>query len=206
MNCVELQNSLAEAEDGSTVEQRAHLMDCPACFALVKELDLIIEAAGRLQEADEPDPRVWKSIAIAMREEGLVRPQRAVRPAASSFGERWGAARWLVPAAAMLLLALGLYVKQQSGPRETAQQTLVVAPALKSPDLDDKDLMEEVADTSPAMKGQYEDNLQRVNQSIREAQGVVDESPNDEDARRSLMDAYHQKAMLFQMAMDRPLP
>jgi hypothetical protein len=97
-------------------------------------------------------------------------------------------------------------VKQQSAPRETAQKTLVVAPALKSPDLDDKDLMEEVADTSPAMKGQYEDNLQRVNQSIREAQGAVDESPNDEDARRSLMDAYHQKAMLFQMAMDRPLP
>ena len=206
MNCVELQNSLAEVEDGSTVEQRAHLLDCPACFALVKELDLIIEAAGRLREADEPDPRVWKSIAIAMREEGLVRPQRTARPAATSFGERWGAARWLVPAAAMLLLALGLYVKQQSAPRATAQQTLVVAPVLKSPDLDDKDLMEEVADTSPAMKGQYEDNLQRVNQSIREAQGLVDESPNDEDARRSLMDAYHQKAMLFQMAMDRPLP
>src|ERR1700731_42212 len=206
MNCVELQNSLAEVEDGSPVEQGAHLLDCPACFALVKELDLIIEAAGRLREADEPDPRVWKSIAIAMREEGLVRPQRTARPAATSFGERWGAARWLVPAAAMLLLALGLYVKQQSAPRATAQQTLVVAPVLKSPDLDDKDLMEEVADTSPAMKGQYEDNLQRVNQSIREAQGLVDESPNDEDARRSLMDAYHQKAMLFQMAMDRPLP
>jgi len=206
MNCVELQNSLAEVEDGSTVEQRAHLMDCPACFALVKELDLIIEAAGRLQEADEPDPRVWKSIAIAMREEGLVRPQRAALPAASSFGERWGAARWLVPAAAMLLLALGLYVKQQSAPKEAAQQAPVIVPVLKTADLNDQDLIEEVADTSPAMKGQYEDNLQRVNQSIREAQGVVDESPNDEDARRSLMDAYHQKAMLFQMAMDRPLP
>jgi hypothetical protein len=48
--------------------------------------------------------------------------------------------------------------------------------------------------------------LRQVNESIRDAQGVVDESPNDEDARRSLMDAYQQKSMLFEMAMDRPLP
>jgi hypothetical protein len=206
MNCVELQNSLAEVEDGSTVEQRAHLMDCPACFALVKELDLIIEAAGRLQAADEPDPRVWQSIATAMREEGLVRPQRSARPATSSFSERWGAARWLIPAAAMLLLALGLYVKQPSAPKEAVQQTPVVTPVSKTAGLNDQDLIEEVADTSPAMKGQYEDNLRRVNQSIREAQGFVDESPDDEDARRSLMDAYQQKSLLFQMAMERPLP
>jgi hypothetical protein len=35
---------------------------------------------------------------------------------------------------------------------------------------------------------------------------VVDESPNDEDARRSLMDAYQQKSMLFELAMDRSQP
>jgi hypothetical protein len=56
------------------------------------------------------------------------------------------------------------------------------------------------------MKTQYEENLRQVNASIRDAQGVVDESPNDEDARRSLMDAYQQKSMLFELAMDRSLP
>jgi hypothetical protein len=45
-----------------------------------------------------------------------------------------------------------------------------------------------------------------VNESIREAQGFVDESPNDQDARRSLTDAYQQKSMLFELAMDRSLP
>jgi hypothetical protein len=55
------------------------------------------------------------------------------------------------------------------------------------------------------MKAQYEENLRQVNESIRDAQGVVNENPNDEDARRSLMDAYQQKSMLFEMAMDRPL-
>jgi hypothetical protein len=205
MNCVELQDSLAEVEDASTVEQRAHLMDCPACYALVKELDLIIEAAGRLQGADEPSPRVWNSITIALREEGLIRSQRMARPPISSFSARWGAARWLVPAAAMLLLALGLYVKQQSAKRQLAQQAVVAAP-VRTSDLNDEDLIQEVADNTPAIRGEYEDNLRRVNDSIREAQNFVDESPNDEDARRSLMDAYHQKAMLFEMAMDRSLP
>src|SRR5258708_36212239 len=122
MNCVELQNSLAEVEDGSTAEQRAHLMDCAACYALVEELDLIIEAAGQLKEADEPSPRVWNSISMALRQEGLIRPQRAASQPTLSFSERWGAARWLVPAAAILLLALGLYVRQASTPNQAAQQ------------------------------------------------------------------------------------
>jgi len=206
MNCVELQNSLAEVEDGSTIEQRAHLMDCPECCALVKELDLIIEAAGRLQGADEPSPRVWNSITIALRQEGLIRSQRSAAHPVSSFSARWGATRWLVPAAAMLLLALGLYVRHHQTPNQLAQEASAVAPVAKSSELNDDDLLQEVADNAPAMKGQYEDNLRRVNESIREAQGFVDESPNDEDARRSLMDAYQQKSMLFEMAMDRSLP
>jgi len=51
MNCVELQESLAEVEDANSLEQRAHLRACPACTALVRELDLIIAAAGELQAA-----------------------------------------------------------------------------------------------------------------------------------------------------------
>jgi hypothetical protein len=171
---------------------------------LVKELDLIVEAAGRLQAADEPSPRVWNSIAISLRQEGLIRPQR--RPPISSFSARWGAARWLIPAAAMLLLVVGLYERHQSASAPVAEQALVSTPVGGANGLDDDDLMQEVAANVPTMKTQYEDNLRRVNQSIRDAQGLVDESPNDEDARRSLMDAYQQKSMLFEMAMDRPLP
>jgi len=211
MNCVELQQSLAEVEDGSTAEQGAHLRTCPACSTLVKELNLIIAAAGRLQEADEPSPRVWNSIEIALRQEGLIRPQRGARALIPSFTARWGAARWLVPAAAMLLLAVGVFLRQQSQPREVAETASVAAPAatqsdLTPSDLNDEDLMQEVSVNAPAMKTQYQENLQQVNESIRDAQGLVNESPNDEDARRSLMDAYQQKSMLFEMAMDRSLP
>jgi hypothetical protein len=205
MNCVELQQSLAEVEDGSAVEQRDHLRSCPECSALVKELDLIIASAAELQAADEPSPRVWNSIEIALRQEGLIRPQprRAIVP---SFSARWGAARWLVPAAAMLLLAVGIYVRREVLPTRLTQQASVIAPVTNASDQDDADLMQEVAANAPTMKTQYEENLRQVNASIRDAQGVVDESPNDEDARRSLMDAYQQKSMLFELAMDRSLP
>jgi len=211
MNCVELQQSLAEVEDGSSAEQRSHLRQCPACSALVRELEMIVEAAADLQGADEPSPRVWNSIEFELRQEGLIRPQWAGRaqwggrPRVPSFGARWGATRWLLPAAAMLLLAIGVYVRQGSSPQPVEQQASITA-AAKPSDLSDADLMQEVSDTPPAIKTQYEENLRQVNESIRDAQGLVDESPNDADARRSLMDAYQQKSMLFELAMDRSLP
>lgn len=69
---------------------------------------------------------------------------------------------------------------------------------------DDEDLMQEVAANAPAMQPEYADNLRRVNESIEEAQSAVNDDPNDPEARRALMDAYQQKSMLFEMAMDRP--
>lgn len=206
MNCVELQQSLAEVEDGGSSEQRAHLKTCQTCSELLRELNLIALAASELRAADEPSPRVWNSIEIALRQEGLIRPRDAARPFIPSFSVRWGAARWLVPAAAMLLLALGIYVRHESLPSQLTQQASVAVPVASSSDLNDEDLMQEVAANAPAMKTQYEENLRQVNESILDAQGVVDGSPNDEDARRSLMDAYQQKSMLFEMAMDRSLP
>jgi hypothetical protein len=67
-------------------------------------------------------------------------------------------------------------------------------------------LLQEVAAQSAAVKAQYADNLRRVNEYIQDAKAVVAANPNDEEARRSLMEAYEQKAMLFELAMDRSLP
>jgi hypothetical protein len=211
MNCVELQQSLAEVEEkyGSTVEQSSHLRECPECSALVEELNLIVATASELQASDEPSPRVWNSIEIALRNEGLIRPQPAARSSrAHAFALRWGAARWLVPAAALLLLLIGLQERGGLLPHQGAQEAVVIPQTVplveNSAGLNDEDLLQEVADNPPAMRSQYEENLKRVNESIQDAQAVVNESPNDPDARRSLMDAYQQKSMLFEMAMDRP--
>jgi len=70
MNCVELQASLAEIEDVRSADQRAHLKTCPECSSLVAELNLIASTAIELRAAQEPSPRVWNSIEIALRQEG----------------------------------------------------------------------------------------------------------------------------------------
>jgi hypothetical protein len=48
-------------------------------------------------------------------------------------------------------------------------------------------------------------NLGQVKDDIRDSKGGVADDPNEEEARRSLLEAYQEKAMLFDLAMDRSL-
>jgi hypothetical protein len=113
----------------------------------------------------------------------------------------------MAPAAAALLITVGLYVRQHSLVHQLARDTAAVpASDLAVAGLNDDDLLLEIAQQSPAIKAQYADNLRRVNQYIQDAKSVVAANPNDDEARRSLMEAYQQKAMLFELAMDRSLP
>ena len=212
MTCVELQRSLAEIEDGSSSEQRAHLSTCPSCTALVEELALIIASAPALLAAEEPSPRVWNSIELQLRQEGLIRPQRAKQPydlslAASAAASRWGWARLMVPAAALLILVGIVAIQHSRMPQPVAtQQAINIAPVVNLAGLNDDELLQEVSNQTPAMKAQYADNLRRVNDYIADAKSTLDADPNDEDARLSLLEAYQQKSMLFELAMDRSLP
>jgi hypothetical protein len=207
MTCVELQQSLAETERSRSREQISHLKSCAACADLVRELDLIIEAAGDLQEADEPSSRVWNSIEAALRSEGLIRPQGIRKHAhLPSFSARWGWSRWLVPAAAMLLILIGIYQKRESSPVAPIREAVTAVPVVNTGGLNDEDLMDEVATNSPAMRSEYEENLRSVNDYIRDAQSAVNDNPNDVEARHALMDAYQQKSMLFEMAMEHLQP
>jgi hypothetical protein len=206
MTCVELHESLVENENGSSVEQQAHIRNCPECAKLVADLLVIVCSAGELRAANDPHPRVWKSIESSLRREGLIRPQRRSLSLVPSFGSPWSWARWMAPAAALLLISLGIYLKQHSRPPETV---IVAPPVEKVPDvtagLNDDDLLQEVAQQSPALQEQYADNLRRVNLYIQDAKNSVDADPTDEEARRSLMEAYQEKAMLFELALDRSL-
>jgi len=211
MNCVELQKSLAEIEDGSNAAQQAHLKSCPECSALVRELNSIASAAVSLRASEEPSPRVWNSIEIALRQEGLIRAPRPSRSLIPSFGSRWGWTRWAVPAAAALLITIGAYVRQHSQPvqltRNSVQRSVAVTVAdPQVAGLNDDDLLQEVSEQAPALRAQYEDNLRRANQFIEDAKSDLAANPNDEEARRALLAAYQQKAMLFELALDRSLP
>jgi len=210
MTCVELEQSLAEFEDGGRPEQKAHLKDCAKCAALVAELSAIASAAGDLCAAEEPSPRVWNSIEIVLRQEGLIRQPRPRHSLLPSLGSQWTWARWLAPVAAALLIAVGIYVRHgsQTTPVARNDKPGIAEPAadLEIAGLKDDDLLAELAQQSPALQAEYTDNLRRVNEYIRDAKISVDADPYDQEARRSLMEAYQQKAMLFELALDRSLP
>jgi len=201
-----LQESLVEDESGRSAEQRAHLKHCPDCAKLVADLLVIACAAGDLRAAHEPHPRVWKSIEASLRREGLVRPQRRGLSLLPSLGSQWSWARWMAPAAALLLISMGIYLRQNTRTHVPPQQ---VSPQAKVDHqvtidgLNDSDLLQEIAQQTPALQEQYTDNLRRVNQYIQDAKDIVAADPNDEEARRSLMEAYQEKAMLFELALDR---
>jgi hypothetical protein len=213
MTCVELQDSLAENESASTAAQRAHLRDCPECAALVAELLVIACGAGELRAAHEPSARVWNSIELALKQEGLIRPQRLGRSLLPSFASSWGWARWALPVAAALLIASGIVIRQHAPSRDlTANNYSTAATApnegsdLEIAGLNDDDLIQEVSRQTPALQAQYTENLRHVNEYIQDAKSNVAAYPDDQDARRSLMEAYQQKAMLFELALDRSLP
>jgi hypothetical protein len=84
---------------------------------------------------------------------------------------------------------------------QAAASTRVTAPPL--PSADDQQFLSVVSTRAPSMRATYESQLQTVNADIRETQAYVQRNPGDADARQHLMDAYEQKALLYQIALDR---
>jgi hypothetical protein len=71
------------------------------------------------------------------------------------------------------------------------------------PSADDQQFLSEVSSRAPTMRATYENQLRAVNTEIRETQAYVNRYPGDLDARQHLLEVYQQKAMLYQMALDR---
>jgi hypothetical protein len=212
MTCVELQESLVENESGTTAAQRAHLRDCRQCAGLVADLLVIACAAGELRAAHEPSPRIWNSIEAALRRDGLIKPQPRGRSLLPSFTGSRGWVRWALPVAAALLITTGIVVRQHAPLHEVATLNSASQGATEASlessiaGLNDSDLITELEQQAPALQAQYSENLRHVNEYIRDAKNSVAANPNDEDARRALMDAYQEKAMLFELVLDRSLP
>lgn len=214
MTCAELQQELPEIIEGDrTGEQETHLKTCRTCSGLLTDLKAISELAVTLQGADEPSPRVWNSIEIALRKEGLIRqPQREPRLAVVPAARRRSFAAWLLPVAAAALIVFGLLEYKRPSPAtnnlaETrASDAAGAAKAQASGDQDDEQVLDIVAARVPAMRAAYANNLKRVNDYIRDAKESVRRDPNDEQAQQALMTAYEQKSVVYEMAMDRSLP
>ncbi len=88
---------------------------------------------------------------------------------------------------------------QKSTPREPVPRRAVAS----APSAEDQQFLSVVSTLPPSMKTTYEMQLQAVNADIRETQAYVNRNPGDLDARQHLMDAYQQKALLYQIALHR---
>lgn len=211
MTCQEFERVLPEFEGSHSFEQEEHLRTCLQCAHLVSDLSAITREASSLRATEEPNPRVWKSIEIALRDEGLIREPYSPRLSFQRLsGWRIG---WLVPVAAALLVALGLVVHQRQ--LKQAQEELSAAPVVQlSPAQnvrhgifsDEAQLLGIVAARGPASRAAYESDLRAVDAYIHDAELSAKDNPNDEIVQQSLMNAYEQKAMVYEMAMDRSLP
>lgn len=290
MTCLEVHEVLPDLldvpVDGSLpIDFQSHLKGCSDCSELVSDLRSIANEAPQLMAADEPSPLLWLRIAAQLRSEGLIReqepakdrslhgPSSGYRP--SSYGpslvrtspRRWSLP-WLVPVAAVLLVAGAYLVKHQPaqvasrqqapvatapGPAsgnavpaaatasesagapsnsvassakassgktaseriktstsdalQVAQNSPVSRQTIESAPSDarseDEQFLSVVSTRAPAMRTTYEKQLQAANADISETQAYVDQNPGDADAREHLMDAYQQKALLYQIALDR---
>jgi len=210
MTCQEFQRVLPELEGGRSYEADEHLRLCSRCWDLVSDLDAISQQARLLQASEDPSPRVWNAIEIALRQEGLIREPSVDHPAPQGTGLRL---RWLVPAAAVLLLISGFALHQYrtdvSGPVASNVST-ITRPAADQTGRDaggDEDqLLSMVAARTPGLRAGYASNLQAVDAYIRDAESSAHDNPNDEIAQQYLTNAYEQRAMVYEIGMARSLP
>ena len=215
MTCAEFEQVLPDLLEGDrNLEVEAHLNSCPKCWELVSDLRAITEECKLLRASEDPSPRLWNSIETALRREGLIRETQPQRPfLVPTTRRRWGATAWLVPVAAALLIAVTFFVARRV-PQPIAQQVNPpsVLPTSTSPapteatNDDDQQVLAEVAKSAPMMEASYQENLRSVNSYINDAEQWLKANPDDNEARRYLMEARQQKEMLYEMALDRSLP
>ena len=207
MTCEEFERVLPELGSGHSIEQEKHLKSCSACSDLVADLNAISQQARLLQSSEEPSPWVWNSIEVALRQEGLIRQPQQDHPPLHPPRLSWKL-RWLVPAAAAFLVAFGVLMHQRGTVQDASKRQpppvgVVPVDPMAS---EDQQLLKTVAARMPSMRDAYEANLRAVNAYIRDAEQSAHSDPNDEVAQQYLRNAYEQKAMVYEMALDRSLP
>jgi len=204
MNCHEFQKDLPEIiEGGGTDEQKKHLASCPVCADLVQDLKYIAEQAKLLVPMEDPSPRVWAGIERSLKQEGLWPAHGGpANPRPFLVPQRARLAWPMMAAVAVIVVAIfaGYYSRNTTGPGSTVAGSSVVSSAgVLEPD--DQQLIHSVSTRGAATSDSYRKNLEDVNAYIADAKKWVEAHPDDADAREALMQAYQQKQMLYQMAI-----
>jgi len=218
MNCGEFQESLAYIIDtGGNAKQQEHLKDCSVCSDLVSDLRYIADQAKLLVPMLEPSARVWDGIKTSLEQEGVVKNRSARgRLLGRLPASRWGPGTWMLPVAALALLVVGLLAYRSSlVSRQTASAELLSSDSgvnLTTVDSDamgenqDQQLLAAMSTRAPEMRQSYEQDLRNVNAYISDERKFVARNPDDEDARQALSEAYREKAMVYEIAIQHSQP
>jgi hypothetical protein len=216
MNCEQFQENLPHTIDsGGSKEEEAHLSSCPECASVVQDLKYIANQAKLLLPMHDPSPRVWQNIQSSLRNEGLIsegrtplitHSQRMIVEKTSgqilSQTKSWTPLGWALGLIAILVLGIVLVNYRPASDTQEVVQNTAEPSQLKGAD---QELLGQVSQHQPEMRAAYEDSLKSVNAYIVDAKKSVDDNPEDAAAQQHLMDAYDQKAMLYEMATTRAL-
>jgi len=211
MNCAEFQKALPEhVEPQRDSALRDHLSACHNCSNLVSELENITAIAPSLADSEEPDQRLWLQLESALKNEGLIRPpQPNVQVISTGQPRRLWSLAWAVPAIAALVVVAFVAYGPRSQKPQLAQTAVARVPTMQvepAVNRDDQELLEVIGSRSPSMQAEYAANLKNVNAYIRDAEETAKANPADEQAQESVMNAYEQRSMVYEMAMDHSLP
>ena len=212
MNCQQFQEVLPYViEGGGGAAEEGHLKSCSGCSDLVRDLQYIAEQAKLLLPMHDPHPRVWGNIEQSLQREGLLREGRMSRlghimnNTTALPRKNWTPIGLFMATIAVLALSMVL-VNYQSKPSssQVVMQT-PAAPAVAQLTADDQLLLSQVSHQRPEISGTYQDSLQQINSYISDARKAVNEDPGDEAAQEHLMEAYGQRAMLYERGIVRSL-
>lgn len=213
MNCVEFERGMPDCVQGSpTPEQQVHLNSCPACSGLLRDLSTIASQAKLLAAVDEPSPAVWNALEARLRSEGLIRrSEPTYLPSRPSLWQRWRAS-WLVPVAAALAVIAVVKLYRPAGVGNdisvakqvpaVVQQTASKGKAKAPLSRDDQQWLRTVANRPPAQLAKFQADLDQANAFIEDAQESLQRDPNDFYMQQMLINAYEQKQMLYELAVD----
>jgi len=132
-------------------------------------------------------------------------PPPSEQPAGQQAGIQKPAARATTHSAPQLAQRKSLPPPQDSSSQgqAPAQDSTKVATLSQPASDDDSQFLTEVSQRAPTMRATYANQLRAVNNEIRETKAYISRYPGDIDARQHLLEVYEQKAMLYQMALDR---
>ncbi|MGO9865427.1 MAG: hypothetical protein ACLPLR_17605 [Terriglobales bacterium] len=159
-------------------------------------------AAGAYVVSHRPAPQVAQQTPATPVTNAAATPSQVPVPVPSPLPKAAAATSPAVPAPA------GQQVAQKESkpsgmPETAADQPVATLPGDEDQRSEDQQFLSVVSTLAPSARATYESELQAVNADIRETQAYVNRNPGDEDARQHLMDAYQQKALLYQIALDR---